>query len=193
MDAGGVTLNDSRGGGGAGCPIIRNYDKNGTTLNTILDTMQTTIETAQTAAETAQTAAIDSAVDGLMAVKVARATYDFAVDGGAISSIGLGVTLPDNAIVTRTYIQVITTLTSSTDAATIALTIPTDDVAGLRAATAISSGTSWDAGFKDGIQDGVIANFSEQCAAEREITATIAEEAVTAGKFIVFCEYIISD
>lgn len=186
MDAGGKTLNDSMGGSGAGCPIIRNFDKNGTPLNTILDTMQTAIETAQAAA-------IGSAADGLMAVKVARATYDFAVDGGAISSIGLGVTLPDNAIVTRTYIQVITTLESSTDAATIALTIPTDDVAGLRAATAINSGTSWDAGFKDGVQDGVIANFSEQCTAEREITATIAVEAVTAGKFIVFCEYIVSD
>lgn len=179
-DAGGVTLVDKRGGGGAGCTIIRNFDNNGTSLNTILDTMQTEIEEG-------------AIVDGLMAVKVARATYDFDVDGGEIGSIGLGVSLPDNAIVTRTYIQVITTLTSSTDAATIALTIPTDDVAGLVAAVAIGTGTPWDAGFQDGIQDGVIANFSEQCTAERELTATIAVEAVTAGKFILFCEYIVSD
>ena len=131
--------------------------------------------------------------DGLHASRVARATYDFSVDGGLISQIGLGVTLPDNAVVTRTTFQVLTTLTSATDAATISVDIPTDDVAGLRGATAISTATSWDAGWQEGIQDGTAAAYSVQCTAARELSITIAVEAVTAGKFIVFCEYVVSE
>jgi hypothetical protein len=153
----------------------------------------------KTGALTIAAGAVDEAMlvvptgDGLHAKRIARATYNFADDGGATSQIGLGVTLPDNAVVVRTMIQVLTTLTSSGDSATISVDIPTDDEAGLRAATAIDSGTSWDAGWQEGIQDGTVAAHSEQCTAARELSITIAVEAVTAGKFIVFCEYIVSD
>lgn len=131
--------------------------------------------------------------DGKPAVKVARATYDFSVDGGAISTIDLGVNLPDNAVVTRAFYYVETTLTSATDAATIALGYPTDDAAGLLAAVAISAATDWDAGWHECIQDGTAANFSEITTAARALSATIAVEAVTAGKFILFAEYVVVD
>lgn len=134
------------------------------------------------------------ASDGLQATRIARATYDFAVDGGAISTIGLGVTIPDNAIITRAWYEVITTLTSATDAATIALSIPTDDVAGIVAAIAISDASNvWDAGIFEAIQTGTVANFSTKTTAARELSAVIAVEAVTAGKFILFAEYVVSD
>ncbi len=131
--------------------------------------------------------------DGLNAPRIARATYDFDVDGGAIGDIALGVTLPDNAIVTRAWYEVITTLVSGTDAATIALSIPVDDVAGIVAATAISAATDWDAGLHEAIQDGTAAAMSEKTTAARELTATIAVEDVTAGKFVLFAEYSVSD
>jgi len=132
--------------------------------------------------------------DALNVKRIARATYDFAVDGGATSSIGLGVTLPDNAIVTRAWYEVITTLESSGDNATIAITIPTDDVAGIVAATAIDAGGDvWDAGIHEAIQDGTAAAFSEKTTAARELTVTIGVEAVTAGAFVLFCEYVVSD
>jgi hypothetical protein len=132
--------------------------------------------------------------DGLHAHRVARATYDFAVDGGAIGTIGLGVTLPDNAIITRAWYEVITTLTSSTDAATVAIGLPVDDVGGIVAAIAISDVSNpWDAGLHEAIQDGTVANFSTKTTAAREISIDIAVEALTAGKFIVFCEYVVSD
>ena len=131
-------------------------------------------------------------LDGLHPKHVARATYDFDVDGGAISTIGLGVKLPNNAIVIRAWIEVVTTCTSGTDAATIAIGINTDDVAGIVAAIAISDATDpWDAGNKEGIQDGTAANFSVKTTAARELEIQIAVEALTAGKFILFAEYVI--
>jgi len=132
--------------------------------------------------------------DGLHSHRIARATYDFSEHGGAQGTIGLGVTLPDNAVVTRSYYEVLTTLTSSTDAATIAIDIPTDDVGGIVAAVAISdAGNPWDAGYHEGIQDGTVANFSNKCTAARELSVTIATEDVTAGKFILWAEYVVSD
>jgi len=133
-------------------------------------------------------------IDGLLPRRIARATYDFAEHGGAISTIGLGVTLPDNAIVIRSWYEVITTLTSATDAATVSIDIPVDDVAGILAAIAIDDvANPWDAGLKEAIQDGTAANFSTKTTAARELSITIAVEAVTAGKFIVFYEYVVSD
>lgn len=129
-------------------------------------------------------------VDGLHAKRIARATYDFAEHGGAISTIGLGVTIPDNSYITRSWLEVITTLTSATDAATVAIELPTDATNGIVSAVAISNGGNpWDAGLHEGIQDGAVANYTTKTTGAREISATIAVEAVTAGKFIVFCEY----
>ena len=154
---------------------------------------------ANTGAITVAAGAIDEAMlavisaDGLQAMRIARATYDFSVDGGAVSDIGLRVTLPDNAIVTRAWYEVITTLESIGDDATIALTIHHDDVAGIVAATAINAGGDiWDAGNYDCIQDGTTAAYSEKCTAARELIATIGVEAVTAGKFVLFCEYVVT-
>jgi len=127
---------------------------------------------------------------------IARGTYDFAVSGGATSTIGLGVTIPDNAIVIKAWYEVITTLTSATgpDNATVSLDIPTDDAAGLLAAIAINNGANpWDAGHHACIQDGTVANFANKCTAARELSMTIAVDALTAGKFILWAEYIVSD
>ena len=130
--------------------------------------------------------------DGLHFKGVARATFD-ATAGKAIGAHGLGVTLPDNAIVTRDWYEVITTFTSATDAATIALGVPTDAAAGIVAAIAISNGGNpWDAGNHEGIQAGAAANFLAKLTAARELTATVAVEALTAGKLILYCEYVVS-
>ena len=118
-----------------------------------------------------------------------RATYDFSVDGGAISAIGLGVTLPDNAIIVGGVVDVITTLTSATDAATIALSANSAD--DLVAAIAISNvANPWDAGLQAIIpKSNTPESTGVKLTAAREITATIAVEAVTAGKFEVLLQY----
>lgn len=135
-----------------------------------------------------------SSTDGLFAKKIAKAEYDFATDGGAIGAIEIGPDLPDNAVVTRAYYKVLTTLTSATDAAEVGLGFATDDVAGIKAGVAISNGANpWDAGWHEGIQDGAAANFSEQLTAARKVQVEIATEAVTAGKFVLFMEYVVLD
>lgn len=129
--------------------------------------------------------------DGNDLVRVARATYDFAEHGGAIGNIGLGVTLPDNAVILDGVVDVITTLTSATDAATVAVQAeaPNDIVA----AIAISDVSNpWDAGRKAIVPDGTAAN-SKKTTQSREITAVVGAEAVTAGKFVVFLRYVVSD
>lgn len=132
------------------------------------------------------------AVDGLHTKRIARATFDFAASGGDTGSYGLGVTLPDNSVITRSWYTVESGFTSADSTATIALTVPTDDVAGIAAVSAISE-NAWDAGHHEGIQDGAAANFSKQCTAARELTLTIGVQAITAGKLVLFCEYVILD
>ncbi len=129
--------------------------------------------------------------DGLSRVRVASATYDFAEHGGAISAIGLGVTLPDNAIILDGMVDVITTLTTAGgDAGTIALHAEgADDIV---TAIAVSDGTNpWDAGLRAIKQLGTSTTATKLTAA-REITATIGGQAVTAGKFVVFLRYVLS-
>jgi hypothetical protein len=157
----------------------------------------------KTGAITIAAGAVDEAMlvvpsgDGLHAKRIAKATYSFAEHGGAVSTIGLGVTLPDNAVVVRTFYEVITTLTSNSanDAATISFDIPTDDVAGLVAATAISAGGNiWDAGYHEGIQDGTAAAFAVKTAAARELSVTIGVEAIDAAGIVdFFCEYVVTE
>ena len=119
--------------------------------------------------------------------KKLKLSYDFATDGGAIGDVTLrGGALPKNAVVTGGYIYNHTAMTSG-GSATVAINIPTDDAAGLKAATAY--GTIGAAGAVALIQTGAAANFSEITTAEREITISIATAALTAGAFTLVLEY----
>lgn len=133
--------------------------------------------------------------DGRRLSQILRCTYDFAVNGGAEGTISLTQTLPDNAVVTRGYLEVVTTFTSSGDNATVSLDIVSDDVAGLVAAVAIDAGGNpWDTGFHECIQDGAAANFSTKTTAARAIQITVAGgEALTAGKMVIWLEFVVSD
>lgn len=145
---------------------------------------------------------------GATVPKVAVATYDVTGgDSGAIGAHGLGVHIPDNAIITRAWVDVVTTFADgATDSATIALSVQAAD--DLVAAIAISNATNvWDAGVR-GTKAGAFAldgNALTQIAmgaaqagamikttAIREITATVATAALTAGKMHVYVEYHVS-
>lgn len=122
--------------------------------------------------------------------------FDFDTDGGAIGTINLrGGALPDNAIIDRAWYEVTTTFTSATDAATIALGVETDDATGIVAATAISGmGNIWDAGNHAAIDPSTVADYTtKSTAAGRNIVATIATEAVTAGALVLHVEYRVSE
>lgn len=150
---------------------------------------------------------------GLSARYVASAIYDTAgndsagVSNKTIAAHGLGVYLPNKAIITNAWIDVITTFTSATDAGTIALM---SNAAGdLRVAIAISDASNvCDAGIHGLLPgapiEGTVAGDTGilsaarnaatyiKMTAERELIATVAVEALTAGKAVVFVEYTIS-
>ena len=138
------------------------------------------------------------ATDGTPELKISRTTFDFAVDGGTHNTdYDMGVDLPDNAVVTRAWYEVITTFQSGgTDAVVMGIGLPTDDAQGIIAFASISSGTPWDAGYHEAIQTGTAANFSTKTTAARAVTFSISSSAagdITAGKLVLFLEYVISD
>lgn len=119
-------------------------------------------------------------------VQIARAEYDFAVDGGAVGDITLrGQQVPSGAIITDVLIRVTTALTSG-GAATVAL--KSEGAADLNAADVIS-GAPWSTtGAKRGDLDADTAPVLTT--ADRAIKATVAVAALTAGKFSVFVTYM---
>jgi hypothetical protein len=138
---------------------------------------------------------------------VARAVFNPSATPGerTIGAHTLGVSIPDDAIVTKFYYEVNTTFTSATDAATVAFHV--EGAGDLLAAIAISDATNMlDAGLHAGkpgfpsfgadaahdTQPEVAALFAAgfvKTTAERLITATVAVEALTAGKATLFVEW----
>jgi hypothetical protein len=117
-----------------------------------------------------------------------KAVYDFAVLGGAIGSVSLvdqygeTVKIPLGAIVTQVLVDTVTPLTSG-GLATVALT--------LNAAGDLMAADDFDdlVAIMPGIPVGSAAT-AVKATAEREIVATIAVAALTAGKVDVYLEVL---
>lgn len=134
--------------------------------------------------------------DALLKKKgVLVAKYSFAKQGGAVGDIILledlekprsYAKLPINAVITNVYLDIVTAMASSGGAATIA--VKAQSAGDLLAA--VDADTL--ANRVQGIPDNVVAN-TIKLTAERSITATVAVEALTAGKFNAFVEYVISE
>jgi len=138
---------------------------------------------------------IDSNGTGALAVpKSALVLYDFAVDGGVAGTIALtgSPTIPDNAVVWVDSYDVITTCTSASDAATIALQLPTDGA--LTTAIAISDASNpWDLGAFIGVQGGLASPLPKKTTAARVPSLVVAGgENITAGKIVFHLSYWIS-
>ena len=121
--------------------------------------------------------------------KIGKASilYDFSVHGGAIGTINL-CQLPANAYIRSGYVKVDTTFTSATDAATIAIGVEGGSTGSIVAAIAISDASNpWDSGLHDIIPNGTGAKMVSANA--KNITLTIAVEALTAGKAHIYLEY----
>lgn len=151
-------------------------------------------------------------VNGNVVPEIAVATFNPSANSAQrpVGAYGLGVYLPAKAIITRVLVDVVTTFTSAgSDAGTIALHVQSaDDIV---AAIAISDATNvWDAGIHgskvgfpnfgaDAAHDSAVevaalfAATAIKMTAEREITATVAEQALTAGKANIVVEYIVSN
>lgn len=125
---------------------------------------------------------------GLGSVGNAKMTYDFATDGGAISTItpANSPTVPINAIILGGTADITIQLTSG-GAATIALGLGSGaQVAGLKAATAVAS---WTVGQLAIIPVFTAATYLKAAAATR-LTLTVAAATLTAGRFDLNVAYI---
>lgn len=125
------------------------------------------------------------------------AVFD-AAGGKAVGSYGLltpsgaAAILPSGAVVTKTYWRVVNSFTSGSSLAQIALGVPTDAVAGIKAALVISN-AAFQVGTPNaaGIQDGAVANFMTKITADRQITAAVSVEALTAGKLVLVIDFFV--
>lgn len=150
--------------------------------------------------------------NGTVVQEMAVATFDPSGDAAQrpVGAYGLGVFIPANAIITEVMVDVVTTFASaSADAGTIAL--HAQSAGDIVAAIAISDSSNvWDAGLRgskigfpslgaDAAHDSAVevaalfAGTAVKTTAIREITATVATAALTAGKANIFVKYLISD
>lgn len=122
---------------------------------------------------------------GLGRTKVATGLYSFATDGGAVGDIILrGDSLPSGAIIRDALLDVDTALTGAT--ATVAIKV--EAAADVQAAAAIS-GAPWSTtGAKRSTFIATTAPIKTTAA--RNIVATVATAALTAGVFSVYIFYV---
>ena len=149
--------------------------------------------------------------NGTVVRELAVATFNPSATSGerTVADHGLGVFIPAKAIITNAWYDVVTTFADgASDAATIALTV--ESAGDLKAAISIATtGDVWDAGLHGCLPgsyaeatvagDTAVLDAARKAAsyikttAEREITATVAVHALTAGKANVYVEYVLSD
>ena len=130
--------------------------------------------------------------DGSMQKRIVRATYDVAVDLGTIAAHGLGVSLPANAIIVRSWFYTVTQFVDA-GAGTVALHCETAN----NIFSALDITGNADGVLVDGVQQ-AFATFDGTGAAgilgaECELTATVATAAQTAGKLVLFIEYLVAE
>ncbi len=129
--------------------------------------------------------------DGLGVLRVARFTFDAGIEANrAIGAHGVGVTLPIHAIVVGGFVDVNTKFDSdATDAGTIAISVQAaNDVI---SAAAVSGAPYSTIGRKAIIpKANTPESTSLKCTAAREITCTVAVEALLSGKLTGYLYYL---
>lgn len=132
-----------------------------------------------------------SASFGLGAVRVAKAKYSFAVDGGAIATItpATNATIPDNAIVFGGLLNPTTALTSGGSATIAVGTSAGSSTTSLKTATAVATYSA----------DAVLATVpvftagsAFKMTAAGSITITVATAALTAGILEIIVFYVVA-
>jgi hypothetical protein len=134
-------------------------------------------------------------IAGATNLKSAQGEYDFAVDGGAVSTItlrqGSGTTLPNalpsGAVILGGYIEV-DTLVTSASGNTGTISVNAEGAADLQAAVAVS-GAPWSTTGRKSIVPAFTGAASVKTTAARSLAITVAVAALTAGKFRVVVYY----
>lgn len=124
--------------------------------------------------------------DGHQQAELVQVTYDFAKQTGAVGTYSLGVTIPANAVIKRSYIYSITQPTTSASGT---LAFKCQNASDVLAATAAASFGAAGASI-DGASTGAASAFKYTTAA-CTLQAVIATGALTAGKVTAYVEYVV--
>lgn len=123
------------------------------------------------------------------ALRITRARYDFAVDGGAVGAINLlpaGAELPAGAVILGGFLDVITPLTSG-GAATVSVNA---EAAGDLVAAAAIAGAPWSTAGRKSLVPAFTGATTVKTTAARNIAATVGTAALTAGVFDVYVVWL---
>ena len=185
-----VLENQTAGGTLADSKLLVGNSSNVSTARTISGdvTIGNTGVTAIGANKVLETMIKAQSADGLHLKRIARATYDVAVNLGTVAAHGLGVSLPANAIIVRSWFYVVTQFV---DAGSGTVAISCEDANNIKTATDITGSAA--GAIVEGESTGAASAFKASIAAACEITATVATAAQTAGKLIVFVEYVVAE
>lgn len=132
-------------------------------------------------------------IEGTTRIKEASGEFDFAVDGGAVSTItlrsaggaSLGNTIPAGSVITGGYLEVDTAVTSG-GAAT--LGVNSEGEGDLVAGTVVS-GAPWSTTGRKSLTPAFTGATSLKTTAARSLAVTVGVAALTAGKFRVVVFY----
>lgn len=131
----------------------------------------------------------NTTTDGLYAVKVAKATYDFADGDLAVGAHSLGVALPAKALIIRSWMHVDT---QQSDTGTCTMAVSCEDANNIKTATDLS-GSAADA-LIEGASTGAASAFTKSIAATCNITMTVADGGSCVplgGKGSVYVMYVV--
>jgi hypothetical protein len=152
-----------------------------------------TLVTATAAEINAKCAAAGMAADGLLRMGVARFTFDPSATVGMRTSgaHGLGVTIPQYAVVIGGFFEVNTVFTSAAGTATVAIMV--QGANDIQTGTAVSGAPYSTTGLKAITPKSTTPESTGiKLTAAREITATVGVQDLTAGKLTGFLHYVVS-
>lgn len=117
---------------------------------------------------------------------VAYGKYDFSLVGGALATnLGVGIVLPDNAIITNVWFDTITTPTSTSDTDICFTAVSACDL------EPYTAKASW-SGQTQGTPDDSVTN-AIKLAADTTVYFVASGASVTAGKIMVYIQYVMSE
>lgn len=119
------------------------------------------------------------------AIRTAKVTYDFAVKGGAVGLIPLGVYLPANAVIVKSFYEIATQFTGSGSLVGFQCE-DTNNILNPISLTSYASGVK-----RSAIQNGDASLMTGSIAADCQINAVVQTAAVTAGKLYLYVQYVI--
>lgn len=124
------------------------------------------------------------------ALQCLAAQFDSAVHGTAVGDYGLRVRLPKGAIVINAFARVLTAFTSTNSTATIAVKVEAAN--DIFMAAAVSGAPFSTTGMKLAIPDLATVADYKVATAEREVTLSIAVEAILGGKADFYIMYVVN-